>query len=116
MEREDPWDEGDGEELEAEILRADHASGAELRGTTPEEELAGQGLDQALARERPEGRIVDEALEILDEGPEDLEGELVAEGSRVQDDFAAPEEAALSVRDEAPGATNHDDLRPSAEG
>jgi len=31
MERDDPWDENDGEELEAEIMRADHAFGADLR-------------------------------------------------------------------------------------
>ena len=32
MEREDPWDENDGEELEAGIMRADHSFGADLRG------------------------------------------------------------------------------------
>jgi hypothetical protein len=112
MERDDPWDENDGEELEAEIMRADHAFGVDLRGTTEDEALAGQSLDQALARERPEARTVDEALEIVDDGDPDLEGELVGEGFIVRDDFASPEESALSVRERAPGATDHDDPHP----
>lgn len=33
MEQEDPWDENDGEELKAEIMRADHAFGVDLWGT-----------------------------------------------------------------------------------
>jgi hypothetical protein len=116
MERDDPWDENDGEELEAEIMRADHAFGVDLRGTTEDEALAGQSLDQALARERPEGRTIDEALEIVDDGDPDVEGELVGEGFVVSDDFAAPEESALSVREDAPGATDHDDPHtPDAE-
>ena len=105
----DPWEGDDGSELEAEIMRADHAFGAELRGTTAEEAVAGQSLDEALARERPEGRTTEEALEVVDDGVPDEEGELVAEGSLERDGFASPEEAALSVRDEAPGATDHDD-------
>jgi hypothetical protein len=116
MEREDPWDENDGEELEAEIMRADHAFGVDLRGTTENEALAGQSLDQALARERPEARTNDEAIEIVDDGDPDVEGELVGEGFVVSDDFAAPEESALSVREGAPGATDHDDPHtPDAE-
>jgi hypothetical protein len=116
MGTDDPWDEGDGEKLEAEIMRADHPFGADLRGTTEEEELSGLGLDAALARERRDERTVDETLAILDDGDPDIEGELVGEGSRVKDDFASPEESALSVRNEAPGATDHDDPHPTDEG
>ena len=105
----DPWDGDDGSELEAEIMRADHAFGAESKGTTPEEALEGQSLDQALGRERPEGRPTEDTLGIVDDGALDEEDELVAEGSLEPDSFASPEEAALSVRDEAPGATDHDD-------
>ena len=112
----DPSSAEAGEELEAEIMRADHAFGAELRGTTADEAIAGEGLDEALARERPDGRTVDEAFELVDDGVPDEEGELVAEGSVEQDGFAAPEEAALSVRDEAPGATDHDDLEAGDDG
>lgn len=41
MTADDPWDRDDGDELEAEIMRADHAFGAESFGTTAEEVLAG---------------------------------------------------------------------------
>ncbi len=115
IDSDDPWDGDDGSELEAEIMRADHAFGAELRGTTPEEAIAGQGLDEALARERPEGRTTEEALGVVDDGVPDEEGNLVAEGSVEHDDFASPEEVALSVRDEAPGATDHADPHPAEE-
>jgi hypothetical protein len=112
----DPWDGDDGSELEAEIMRADHAFGAESKGTTSEEALQGQGLDEALARERPEARPTEDTLGIVDDGALDEEDELVAEGSVEHDDFASPEEAALSVRDAAPGATDHDDPHPADEG
>ena len=114
MDRDDlrDQDEDDGDELEAEIMRADHPFAADLRGTTAEEAVAGQGLDEALARERPEGRTTDEAVGLEDDGDPDEEGELVAEGSVERDEFASPEESALSIRDEAPGATDHDDPHP----
>jgi hypothetical protein len=111
-----PWDGGDRSELEAEIMQADHAFGAESRGTTAEEAIEGLGLDEALTRETPERRTVDEAFELVADGATDDEIELVGEGSLEHDDFASPEEAALSVRDEAPGATDHDDPHPTSEG
>lgn len=116
MDTENPWDGDDGSELEAEIMRADHPFAADLTGTTPEEAVAGQGLDEALARERPEGRTVDEALAIPDDGDPDVVDELVGEGSVESDEYAPPEEAALSIRDAAPGATDHEDVHPPEEG
>jgi hypothetical protein len=110
IDAENPWEGDDGSELEAEIMRADHPFAADLEGTTPEEALAGQGLDAALARERPEGRTIDEALAIPDDGDPDVEDELVGEGSVESDSYAAPEEAALSIRNTAPGATDHEDV------
>ena len=109
MDAENPWDEADGQELEAEIMRADHAFGAELRGTTPEESLAGASLEDALIQEGSDALMVGETLEVVDEGVPDADGRLIAEGFLVGDDFPAPEESALSIRDEAPGATDHDD-------
>jgi hypothetical protein len=109
MEREDPWDENDGEELEGEILRADHPFAADLRGTTPEEAEGELSIDDALARERPEKPTVDEVIALEDEGGSDEEGELVADDSVERDDFASPEESALSIRGTAPGATDHED-------
>ena len=108
----DRWDEAEDDELEADIMRADHAFGAELRGTTPEEAVEGTSLEDALAAERPERPATDQSLGVVDDGVPDEEGELVAEGSVETDPFASPEESALSVRDEAPGATDHDDPHP----
>jgi hypothetical protein len=113
MEDQEPRDADDGDELEADIMQADHAFGAESVGTTVEEELAGESLDQRLAEERPDRPSVDEALSVIDEGPSDDEGELVGEAVIERDEFASPEEAALSVRDSAPGATDHVDPHPA---
>lgn len=107
MERDDLWDEQDGEELEAEIMRADGAFAADRRGVTAAEGLVPLGLDEAIARERPDGAVVDEVVAVEDEGALDVEAELVGEASLEPDDFASPEEAALSIRSEAPGATDH---------
>ena len=71
-------------------MRADRAFGVDLRGTTDGEALAGPSLDQALARERREERVIDEtAAEVVDDGVSDVEGELVTEGLLVRDDFKA---------------------------
>jgi hypothetical protein len=109
MEDLEPQDSDDGDELEAEILQADHAFGAESVGTTAEEALQGESLDDLLAEERPDRPAVDEALEVVDDGSTDDEVELVADAVLERDPFAPPEEAALSVRDSAPGATDHED-------
>lgn len=109
MEDLEPLDSDDGDELEAEIMRADHAFGSESVGTTAEEALEGESLDELLAEERPDPPEADEVLALVDDGPVDLEDELVGEGVVERDEFASPEEAAISVRDEAPGATDHED-------
>jgi hypothetical protein len=113
MDADDPWDEDGDEQLEAEIMRADRPFGADDPGTTEEEALAGVDLDEALARERPEARTTDEVVGLADDGAPDAEGELIGEDSLEQDDFASPEESALSVRTTAPGATDHDDPHPA---
>lgn len=113
MEDQEPRDVDEGDELEAAIMRADHAFGAESLGTTAEEEAAGESLDQRLAEERPDRPNIDAALSIIDEGPSDDEDELVGDAVTERDAFASPEEAALSVRDDAPGATDHDDPHPA---
>jgi hypothetical protein len=112
MEDEEPRDADDGDELEAAIMQADHAFGAESVGTTVEEELAGESLDQHLAEERPDRPNVDHTLSVVDEGPTDDEEELVGEVVVERDEFASPEETALTERDRAPGATDRDDPHP----
>jgi hypothetical protein len=113
MERDDLWDENDGEELEAEIMRADRPFGSNRRGTTAEEELTDLSIDDAVARERPDVPATDAVVTIEDDGEPDLVGELSGAVSVEQDEFPAPEEAALSVRDDAPGGTDPDDPHPS---
>jgi hypothetical protein len=112
MEDQEPRYADDGDELEAEIMQADHAFGAESVGTTVEEELAGESLDQHLAEERPDRPSVDSTLSVVDEGPTDDEEELVGDAVVERDEFASPEETALTERDRAPGATDHDDPHP----
>jgi hypothetical protein len=116
MEDPEPRDADDGDELEAAIMQADHAFGAESVGTTAQEGLEGESLDQRLAEERPDRSSTDEALSVVDEGLSDEEDELVGDAVTQRDEFASPEEAALSVRDSAPGATDHDDPHPPDEG
>jgi hypothetical protein len=115
MEDVEPRDADEGDELEAAIMQADHAFGAESVGTTVEEELAGESLDQRLAEERPDRPSVDAVLSVLDEGISDDEKDLVADAVTERDEFASPEEAAMSVRDSLPGATDHDDPHPTDE-
>jgi len=115
MEDQEHPDQQEGEELEASIMQADHAFGSESVGTTAEEELAGETLDQRLAEERPDRPSTDEVVEIVDDGGADDEDELIGDAVTEEDLFASPEEAALSVRDDAPGATDHDDSHPTDE-
>ena len=112
MEDQEPRDADETDELEASIMQADHAFGSESFGTTAEEELEGEPLDQRLAEERPERLPTDEVLSVVAEDLPDEEKDLVAEAELEQDEFASPEEAALSIRDDAPGATDHDDSHP----
>jgi hypothetical protein len=113
MSADDPPDEGDdeveGDELEASILQADHAFGAESRGTTAAEAAEGESLDEALAQERAEPEAIDEVLSLVDDGVSDVEDELAGDAVVERDEFASPEEAALSIRENVPGATDHDD-------
>jgi hypothetical protein len=100
-------DQAESEELEAEILRADHPIASTRWGTTAEEAVAGEGLDRALAQEVPEPDRAEEELEFVDEAGDDDEDELVANAVEVTDPFAPPEEAAISVTDDPPGITDH---------
>ena len=115
MEDQEPRDADEGDELEAAIMQTDHAFGAESVGTTAEEGLEGETLDERLAEERPERPSTDEALSVVDEGVSDDESELVGDAVTQRDEFASPEEAAMSVRDEMPGATDHGDPHPPDE-
>jgi hypothetical protein len=107
--RDEDDDEVEGDELEASIMQADHPFGAESPGTTAAEAAEGEGLDEALAQERPDTEATDEVLSLVDDGVSDVEGELAGDAVVERDEFASPEEAALSIRENVPGATDHDD-------
>ena len=113
MEDLEPRDANEDDELEAEIMRADRAFASESVGTTAEEALEGETLDQRLAEERPERPETDEVLSVVDEGLSDDEEELVGEAVIERDEFASPEEAAVTERDRPPGATDHADPHPN---
>ena len=113
MDDQEPRDANEDDELEATIMQADHAFGAESVGTTAEEAVEGESLDKRLAEERPDQAPTDEVLSVVDEESSDDEAELVADAVTERDEFASPEEAALSVRDDAPGGTDHDDPHPA---
>jgi hypothetical protein len=115
MEDREPRDADESDELEAAIMQADHAFGSESVGTTAEEGLEGESLDQRLAEERPDRPSVDETLSVVDEGLPDEEDELIGDTVTQRDEFASPEETAMSVRDRAPGATDHEDPHPPDE-
>lgn len=112
----DEWDDGSGQGLEEMIEHADRALGAESFGTTADEQERGEPIDSRLAEERTERPIVDAELGIIDEDVPDDESQMVGEAVGERDAFVSPEEAAMSVRDEAPGAVDHpDDYEERAE-
>jgi hypothetical protein len=105
----DGWDDGSGEDLEEMIEHADRARGAESFGTTADEQERGEPIDSRLAEERPSRPILEDELGIIDEDVPDDESEMVGEAVGERDPFVAPEEVAMTVREEAPGAVDHPD-------
>jgi hypothetical protein len=100
-------DEDPGEDLEAMIEQADRPFATESFGTTAEEQEEGESLDQRLAEEQPSKPPLDLELAIEDFDAPDEEKQLVGLASFEHDPFVAPEEAAMTTRDTAPGATDH---------
>jgi hypothetical protein len=103
------WDDGSGQGLEEMIEHADRALGTESFGTTAEEQERGEPIDSRLAEEGTDRPILDAELGIIDEDVPDDESEMVGEAIGERNPFVSPEEAAMSVRDEAPGAVDHPD-------
>jgi len=109
VEDQEPLDADEGEELEAEILRANRPYGADRHGVTAEEAREGDSLERELALEGPDGPSAEGSFELSEDDAPDDESELVGDGTDEHDPFVAPEETALTVRDDAPGATDHAD-------
>jgi hypothetical protein len=110
-------DEDPGEELEAAIEQADHPFASDSFGTTAQEQEEGESLDQRLSEERSDRPSDDLQLALEDFDAPDDEKQLVGQGSLEHDPFVAPEEAAMTVREKAPGAVDHpdDDVQPTDE-
>ena len=104
----DPQDDP-GEDLEVMIELADHAFGAESFGVTAEEQVRGETLDQRLAEERSDGSPKDIEIAIEDFDAPDHEPQMVGEAVIDRDPFVSAETAAMSIRDRAPGAVDHED-------
>jgi hypothetical protein len=102
-------DDDPGEDLEAVIELADHAFGVESFGVTADEQLRGESLDERLAEERPDGQPKDLEIAIEDFDAPDDEPQMVGEAVIERDPLVAPEESALSIRERAPGAVDHED-------
>jgi hypothetical protein len=101
-------DDDMSEEMEEEIEEMDRPVGVDDH-TTASEQREGDSLDERVAREVPDrgGRRPTESTTIAEEDAPDDEAELVGEGAEVEG--TAPEEAAMHVRDRAPGVTDHPD-------
>jgi hypothetical protein len=105
-----PSDQDPLEELEIEIEDLDRPLGAEER-TTASEGLEGDTMDERLAREMPDqgvGRRPSEPSTISEEDAPDREPELIGQAADAGD-RASPEEAAMQIREGAPGVTDHPD-------
>ena len=105
-----PSDADPLEELEIEIEDLERPLGTDER-TTAAEGREGETMDERLSREVPDqgiGRRRPDPATIADEAAPDDEPELVGDavdaGSR-----PAPEEAAMRIRNDAPGLTDHED-------
>ena len=105
----DPSDEDQLEGLEERIGSMDRPLGAEDH-TTAAEGVAGDTLDERLAREEPDrrGRRATEPTIIADEDRPDADPELIGEEAG-NGGLTGPEEAAMHVVEDAPGATDHED-------
>jgi len=108
-------DEDPGEDLEAMIEQADRPFASESFGTTAEEQEEGEPLDQKLAEERPSKPPFDSTLAIEDVDAPDDEPEMVGQATIEHDPFVAPEEAAMTVSEGAPGAVDHPDAHDDVE-
>ena len=111
-------EEDPGEDLEARIEQADRPFASDSFGTTAAEQEEGESLDQKLGEQRTKRPPIDLQLALEDVDAPDDEKELVGQASLEHDRFVAPEEAAMTVRDSAPGAVDHpddDDVRPTDE-
>jgi hypothetical protein len=106
-----PIDGDEGEAIEDMISAMDRYVGADEH-TTAAEQVEGDTIDERTRREQMQRQRPDSSVDLVDdEGDDgvDREKDLVAEGDERPEGPVAPEQAAIHVRDEPPGAVNHPD-------
>lgn len=100
-----------GDTMEGEIPPLDHPQGAEEYGTTSLEQQNPETLEDRLAREEPDVAASPDLGAPVVAGPDtsgtmlDPDTDLVADDEALLDDTLAPEEAALRLTEDLPGAT-----------
>jgi hypothetical protein len=106
-----PIDGDEGEAIEDMISAMDRYVGADEH-TTAAEQVEGDTIDERTRREQMQRQRPDSSVDLVDEEGDDgvdREKDLVAEGEERPEGPVAPEQAAIHVRDEPPGAVNHPD-------
>jgi hypothetical protein len=104
-------DDDDGESLEEFISEMDRPIGAD-DATTEREQLEGDSIDEFNRREDRYGTRPDTSVDLVDpdgDDGEDVEPDLVADLDEPGEGPEAPEQAAVHVRDDAPGIVDHPD-------
>jgi hypothetical protein len=104
-------DDDAGEALEDYISELDAPLGAD-DAVTDEEQLEGDTIDRFNRREDRSGRRPDTSVDLTDgeedDGADD-EPDLVAEAGPPGEGPEAPEQAAVHIREDAPGVVDHPD-------
>jgi hypothetical protein len=104
-------DDDPGEALEDYISELDAPLGVN-DAVTPEDQLEGDTIDRFNRREDRVGRRPDTSVDLTDgdedDGIDDVP-ELVAEVNAPGEGPEAPEQAAVHIRDDAPGVVDHPD-------
>jgi hypothetical protein len=101
----------EGEALEDMISAMDRYVGADEH-TTAAGQAEGDTIDERTRREHPQRERPDSSVDLVDDDGADgvdREKDLVADGEERPEGPVAPEQAAIHVRHEPPGAVNHPD-------
>ena len=105
-----------GDAMEGELPPLEHPQGVEEYGTTAVEQQRPESLEDRVAREQPDlvGADVAEVSPLVPPdtagGLRDPDSDLLGDEEDLLDDTLAPEEAALRLTEDLPGAT--DDASP----
>ena len=104
-------DEDSGRSLEDFISDMDRPLGAE-DAVTADEQVHGDTIEDYTRREERTARRHDPSVDLIDDGDEDGydgNGEMTGDLEPGDDGPASPEQAAMHIVDQAPGAVDHPD-------